>query len=223
MEKLIKLQLALFFENPVSRPDSLMNGINSDLGNLFDAMPQIHPIPMEAPQDIPRVQMSSENGRYNCNIASSRIDFILSADLGGEFDWPEITKDFIAKTTLFINSVFSGTKIVRFGLIGNFFIPDKSASSTLTRKYLKIDLNSAEEINLRFNKNSSSYGLSLNNISSINTAIRETNEGHEKGVFIELDINNIPKLELLKSDTLVQLIEKHMPLFSPEKVKGLIK
>lgn len=223
MEKIVKLQLALFFQNQVSRPDNLMWGINSSMGNLFDAMPQILPIPAEAPAEIPRVQMRSENGKYNCNIACSRVDFILNGDFRDEVVWPDLTKDFLAKVKLFISSVFDQSKVVRFGLIGNFFIPDKSATTSMTRKYLKIDLNSAEEINLRFNKKTSSHGYTLNNITSVNTALAESNGQTDKGIFIELDVNNVPTQDPIKLDAMLQLIEKQMPDFSPEKVKGLVK
>ncbi len=223
MEKIVKLQLALFFQYQVSRPDNLMGGINSAMGNLFDAMPQILPIPAEAPAEIPRVQMRSENGKYNCNIACSRVDFILNGDFRDEIVWPDLTKDFLAKVKLFISSVFEQSKVVRFGLIGNFFIPDKSATMSMTRKYLKIDLNSAEEINLRFNKKSSSHGYILNNITSVSTALAETNGQIDKGIFIELDVNNVPTQDPIKLDAMLQLIEKQMPEFSPEKVKGLVK
>ena len=37
-------------------------------------------------------------------------------------------------------------------------------------------MNSAEEINLRFNKISSSHGYNLNNITSVNTAVVEMND-----------------------------------------------
>lgn len=223
MEKIVKLQLALFFQNQISRPDNLMGGVNSSMGNLFDAMPQILPIPADAPAEIPRVQMRSENGKYNCNIACSRVDFILNGDFRDEIAWPDLTRDFLAKVKLFIGSVFDQSKIIRFGLIGNFFIPDKSATTSMTKKYLKIDLNSAEEINLRFNKKTSSHGFDLNNITSINTVLAETNGQVDKGIFIELDINNVPTQEAIKSDSMLQLIEKHMPSFSPDKVKGLVK
>lgn len=223
MEKIVKLQLALFFQYPISRPDNLMGGINASMGNLFDAMPHILPIPADAPAEIPRVQMRSENGKYNCNIACSRVDFILNGNFRDEAVWPDLTRDFLAKIKLFTGSVFEQSKVIRFGLIGNFFIPDKSASTSMTKKYFKVDLNSAEEINFRFNKRSSSHGFNLNNITSVNTALAETNGVSDKGIFIELDINNIPSSEPISADNLLQLIDKQIPFFSPDKVKGLVK
>ncbi|EJL6329450.1 hypothetical protein NMR38_003611 [Vibrio cholerae] len=221
MEQILKLQLALFFESYQMRPDNLMYSINTDMGNLFDAMPQIIPLPEDAPLDIPRVQMRSENNRFNCNIAPSRIDFILNGS--NEYNWVQLTTDFMAKLRLFVNSVNNKVGIVRFGLIGNFFIPDNAASASMTRKYLKVDLNSAEEINLRFNKRNYSHGLYLNNITSINTATAELNNVASKGVFIELDINNVPENKKLNIEDLIDLVGKQLPNFAPEKVKGLVK
>ncbi|EMV0255611.1 TPA: hypothetical protein ACYHN4_003656 [Vibrio cholerae] len=223
MEQIIKLQLALFFESYQMRPDNLIQTINSDMGNLFDAMPQIIPMPEDAPLDIPRVQLRSENNRYNCNIAPSRIDFIMNGNGNNESTWGQLTNDFLAKIRLFLRSVNTRVGIVRFGLIGNFFVPDNANSASITRKYLKIDLNSAEEINLRFNKRNSSHGLNLNNITSINTAIAEVNNVTSNGVFIELDINNVPEHRRLDIENLIELVGKQLPNFSPDKVKGLVK
>ncbi|TMX33781.1 hypothetical protein DA096_12070 [Vibrio rotiferianus] len=223
MEQVIKLQLALFFESYQMRPDNLMHSINSDMGNLFDAMPQIIPMPEDAPLDIPRVQLRSENNRYNCNIAPSRVDFIINGNGSNELSWVQLTNDFLAKLRLFVRSVNSKAGSIRFGLIGNFFVPDNANSASITRKYLKVDLNSAEEINLRFNKRNSSHGLNLNNITSINTAVAEINNVPNKGVFIELDINNIPDNRRLDIENLIELVSKQLPNFAPEKVKGLVK
>ncbi len=223
MEKILKLQWALFFQNPIARPDTLMHGINASMGNLFDGAPQILPIPPEVPADVPRVQMRSENGKYNCNIACSRLDFILDGSNQNETSWAEMIQDFLAKVKLFTAEAFKESKFIRFGLIGNFFIPDNAASSSMTRKYLKVDLNTAEEINLRFNKGSSSFGFQLNNITSISTAFIDINGNAEKGIFIELDVNNIPTLDITSQDDLLQLVEKHIPSFAPSKVKGLVK
>lgn len=223
MEQILKLQLALFFKSPELRPDTLYSKINEDMGNLFNAMPQIIPIPVEVPHEIPRVSLRSEDNRYNCNIALSRIDIIFNENNANEADWPKITQDFTSKINLFIKSVLSKNSIVRFGLIGNFFIPEKNASQSLTKKYLKIDLGTAEEINLRYNKKISSHNLDLNSIYSLNTATVEKNGSSEKGIYIERDINNIPTDDSLDLETTIKVIQQQMPTFSPEQIKGLIK
>lgn len=222
MEKIIKLQVALFFQAPESRPDIHYGPINSDMGNLFDGMPQIIPLPLEAPHEIPRVTLRSGNDRYNCNIAASRIDLIFNEVGAPELEWPEITKDFSAKSTLFIKSVFARIPIVRFGLVGCFFIPDKNAASSINRKYLKQDLGATEELNLRYNKKIESHGLELNNIFSINAASMAFPQ-EEKGIYIERDINNVPAGTPLKQEEVLSLITKFIPTYGPDQIKGLVK
>lgn len=222
-ESIVKLHLALFYQQPEFRPDTSMHQVNMDMGNLFDSMPQILSLPNDVPHDIPRVQMKSDNNRYNCNIAPSRIDFILNGNNQNEDTWPELVQDFKAKIALFIKSVTGKSKIIRFGVIGNFFIPDKNPSHTISKKHLKTDLQSAEEINLRYNKRSAMHGFNLNNITSINTALADNLGVSEKGIFIELDVNNIPNENHLVSDNLIEVINKLLPTFSPDQVKGLVK
>lgn len=219
MERILKLQFALFFQANLSRPDHLMNPLNSDMGNLFDAMPQILPIPEGAPADIPRVVLRSEDNRYNCNISSSRIDLIFNFTNEDDSDWPDITKDFLLKSKLFMKSIKSNADIIRFGLVGNFFFPDKNNSSVISRKYLRIDMTSAEEINLRFNKRVESHGYKLNNITSVNTAVVDDS----KGIFVELDVNNVPDGNKLDFEKVSPIIDKYFQTFSPEQVKGLLK
>lgn len=222
-ESIVNLQLALFYQQPEFRPDTKMNQVNMDMGNLFDAMPQIMSLPAEVPHDIPRVQMKSSNNKYNCNMAPARIDFILNGNNQSEDAWPEIVQDFKAKTALFIKSIMTHSKIIRFGVIGKFFIPDKTPSHSISKKHLRTDLQSAEEINLRYNKLSSMHGMKLNNITSINTAFSDNLGITEKGIFIDLDTNNIPTQEAISIDELIVVVTKILPSFSPEQVKGLVK
>lgn len=110
----------------------------------------------------------------------------------------------------------------RFGLIGSFFVPDKTPSATIGRKYLKQDMSAAEELNIRYNKKIESHGYSLNNIFSINTAFVAIPR-EEKGIYIERDINNVPSNSPLKHDDVLALMTKFMPSFSPDQIRGLLK
>jgi len=166
--------------------------------------------------------LRSNDDRYNCNIAASRIDLIFNEVGKSETEWPEVTKDFSAKSALFVKSVFSRASIVRFGFIGSFFIPDKNAASSITKKYLKQDFGSSEELNLRYNKRTESHGLLLNNIFSINTAsLALPNE--ENGIYIERDINNVPSDSVLKHDDVLAIVAKFISAYGPDQIRGLVK
>ncbi|NMY90067.1 hypothetical protein [Pseudomonas oryzihabitans] len=221
MEKIIKLQLALFFGVPELRPDKKYERINEEMGNLFDAMPQIMPLPPEVPFDLPRVVMTSSDQRYSCNIAGSRIDLHYNADGLGENAWPTVVQDFKIKSRLFIRAVSGSFVVNRFGLVGAFFIPDKSAEVNLSRKYIKPELGVLEEINIRYNKRSQTHGLTLNNIFSINSA--ELSATGEKGVYLERDLNNVVESDRLGSDVISAVVDKSLDMYSPEYIKGLAR
>lgn len=221
MEKIIKLQLALFFGVPELRPDRKYDKINEDMGNLFDAMPQIVPLPPEVPFELPRVVMSSSDQKYSCNIAGSRIDLYFNIQGEGEESWPSIVQDFKIKSKLFVRSVSQSFLVNRFGLVGAFFIPDRSAAMSLSRKFLKPDLGDLEEVNLRYNKRSRDHGLSLNNIYSINTA--EMGALGEQGILIERDVNNVVGPDTLDYNVVSSMVEKYLEMYSPEKVKSLVR
>lgn len=221
MEKIIRLQLALFFGVPELRPDRKSEKINEEMGNLFDAMPQIMPLPQEAPLDLPRVLMSSGDGKYSCHISCSRIDLYYNAGGQSEDAWPTVVQDFRIKCKLFIRTVCTDFVVNRFGLVGGFFIPDKSASANLIRKYIKPELGALEEINIRYNRKSQTHGLTLNNIFTINSA--EMSGTGEKGVFVERDTNNIIMSDRLDFDVVNGVVDKSLDTYAPEIIKGLAK
>lgn len=222
-ETIMKLQLALFYQQPEFRPDADMHELNKDMGNLFDAMPQIHSLPTDVPHDFPRVLMKSENNKYNCNIGLSRIDFIVNCNNLDTKSWHKIFNDFEAKAALFVNSTTSRSKIIRFGVIGNFYFPDENPSRTISKKHLKTDLQKAQEINLRYNKSTTIHGLNLNNISSINTVFLGDKNNLEKGILIEQDVNNIPTSEEVCSDKLNKAVTKILSSFSLDQIENLVK
>jgi len=71
------IQIALFSEGIVLA-DKLMiaNQINEISNKIFDGDPVILPLPMHAPPEIPRIQMTSKEGEYSLLISQSRVDII---------------------------------------------------------------------------------------------------------------------------------------------------
>ena len=192
METTVNLQLALFFQDGIYRPDKIGGKINSSMNDLFDAMAVQLPVPHDAPADIPRIQMSSNDGRYKCNLSLSRVDLIIEENCDDKIIWDQLVRDFLEKVASFAESIFDqNLDIIRFGLIGRFFIPNDSASAVITEKFFKKGFESEEEMGVRFNKRSSSSEFILNNITSINTAKIKKNGVSQTCIFVELDINNV--------------------------------
>ena len=76
--KLVSIQMAMFANNLIPRPDLLMNKINTKMNNVFDAIPNIINLPMNAPPEIPVAQVTSTNNVYALNISRSRVDLTIS-------------------------------------------------------------------------------------------------------------------------------------------------
>ena len=76
--KLITTQVALFSKDLISRPDKMKDEIEQKMGgSIFDAMPLILNLPVDAPSDLPVVQAKSVSGRYALNISRMRIDYFV--------------------------------------------------------------------------------------------------------------------------------------------------
>lgn len=63
--RLLSLQVALFVDGVIDRPDLLMPQINAEFNNMFNDMPNVIKLPPEAPAEIPIVQMFSIDQKYH--------------------------------------------------------------------------------------------------------------------------------------------------------------
>ncbi|MEH7249172.1 hypothetical protein V7114_20645 [Neobacillus niacini] len=204
-EKILQLQLALFFETVENRPDKLMGKIDDALEGIFNNMPTILPIPADAPPEIPRVIMQSSNGLYQCNIANSRIDFTANFTNSGNSASIQL-ESFIEKVRTFAALIFGLKKIVRFGFVGQYFFKNNDPTKRIQSKYLKNDLGDLEELTIRFNKRFENKGTLLNDIIEINKGgFVENGNIQQKGVIIQRDMNNIPG-EPLKIEDVISII-----------------
>lgn len=221
IEKLIHLQLALFFETPESRPDKLANKIEDTVKDVFDQMPNIIPLPSDAPPEIPRVMMQSSDEIFICNIGNNRVDFIGNfANVDGEIN--DIFDGFLIKANQFLDAVFESKRVIRFGLVGQYFLQEDDLTEKLKNKYFKAEIGHFDELNIKFNKRFDFEDLKFNDIIDINHGILNGSNGIEiKGGFIQKDMNNIPSSSI-DLNKLKKAIELNKDNFSKEKIRELI-
>ena len=85
-------------------------------------------------------------------------------------------------------------------------------------------MDGAEELSLRFNRVSESFGYRVNDIHEINSADAVTNGKIEKGILIQRDINNNPNQgKHFDYETLLNISQKYAPRISENEVEALIK
>lgn len=221
--KILNLQFAFFLRDIVERPDIEFGDLNSRLINIFDAMPQMIPTPRELPPEVPVIILKSSNGSYGCNISRSRIDFTLSRTNDDKSN-TDLLKDFNAKVSGLIKYILEKQEIVRFGMVVRYFHKDNMAIRTLRNKYFTNAIDGSEELSLRFNKQSESFGYKINDIVEVSAADAVTNGVSEKGILLVRDINNIPKSgSYFDHSTLLKLSEKYAPRLSESEIERLVK
>lgn len=221
--RIISLQFAYFLRDIVSRPDLEFSTLNSEMLNIFDAMPQMIPVPRELPPEVPVMVLSSERKEYTCNISRSRIDFILQR-INDEKSNLDLLKDFNSKVAGMTRAITSKQEVNRFGMVARYFHQDNTAARTLRNKFFSNAVDGAEELSLRFNKVSESFGYRINDIHEINAADAVTDGKVEKGIFIQRDINNQPiQGKHLDYETLLKISQKYAPRISENEIEALIK
>ncbi|TCL47973.1 hypothetical protein EDC47_109237 [Raoultella planticola] len=214
-------QLAIFFTNTITRPDQFLSKLNESSGNIFDSMPQIIPLPPEIPPEIPRVSSTSASGIYSINISLSRMDITMNM-VDSPLKEGDAISDFILKAKLIIKNIPSDVQLNRIGIIGSYFELDKNPAITLSRKLAKKDLGNISEFNLRYNKPSSDFGYTFNNIYSINNAQIDTRSISSNGVFIQKDINNMPSETPMSKDLLIEILTKKIKELATSSIEGIL-
>lgn len=222
--KLISMQIALFAQDLISRPDLLMNEINDKLGNIFDAMPTILNLPADVPAEIPLAQIRSKNNVYALNISRTRIDLIISPIFSEEKTPQEMYKQFKPTVDKYYKTAMKSVPLNRIGIIYTLFEPSESNVQAIFEKYLKEEYRiDSTEVTVRTNNQTLNQGVVYNNIRNVQTAVVHVGKVDHKGVVIQLDTNNVPSAEVVLSTEMVANVISHAAAkLKPNAVKELI-
>ena len=222
----VNLQVAVFFNNIVSRPDQLGNRMNAQMGNLFGAIPNTINLPPDVPDEIPLMQMSSTTSGNRLNVSRGRIDLFTSAD---PLEQVNLNR-FIEMQEALVFSYFQALqneKVVcnRLGLILTAFEESASAIEEIGKKYLTEISPQSSELFLRMNIPYSLGNMGMNNIIEI-TSGSLTNDvlGLDKtGIIYKRDINNIPVSDVtLTTKRLKEIWKSAQKFFSNKKMAEVV-
>ena len=140
-------------------------------------------IPMqEIPQEIPVVQARNDSSGVYINIGRRRVDYIFKVKDQSQFI------DFEVVAGQLINR-YKDSGFIRFGLIVQYLIPQKSPSQWLKDTFFKPSPQNWDEISFQFNRKSNLHGLSVNHIYHFQEVVAETNGIRSKSVLLQIDIN----------------------------------
>ncbi|MBO5169695.1 MAG: hypothetical protein J6B70_02995 [Oscillospiraceae bacterium] len=222
--KLISMQIALFAQDLISRPDLLMNEINDKLGNIFDTMPTILNLPADVPAEIPLAQIRSKDGVYALNISRGRIDLIITPSFQEDKTPQDMFKQYKPIVDKYYKTSMKSVPIKRIGIIFTLFEPSNTNVQVIYEKYLKEKYRSdSMEVTVHTNNQILNLGVVYNNIRNVQAAVIHVGKEDHTGVVIQLDTNNVPSKEVtLTSEMVANIISHAAAKLKPSAVKELI-
>lgn len=218
--RLLSLQVALFVDGVIDRPDRLMPQINNEFNNLFNDMPNIIKLPMEAPAEIPIVQMSSLDQKYRLNISRNRLDFFYTAPVLVVDSTPLYLKVLSPLIAQFYQYIIGDQKlpISRVGFITTMFFPEENNIARIAKRYFSDkSFEKNCELSFRTNVQNKIKAHTINNILNIEANTLYQRNGDQEtstdGIIITTDINNVPNekpLSISMVKSIVTYAEKRL-------------
>jgi hypothetical protein len=90
------IQGVLFIENFAFRNKlGIASRINEAAGNLFDGDPTMLDLPLEAPPEIPRIQLKDSKSHYSLNFCLNRIDLFYNEAGKPEKKFGNLKEDYL--------------------------------------------------------------------------------------------------------------------------------
>ncbi len=222
--KLLSVQMAIFSEESISRPDLLFNEVNEKLGGLINDMPTILNLPPDIPAEIPVVQAKSTDGRINLNVSRSRIDLIANFIYESEQSPLEALNSQKETIQKFYKSVLNSITANRTGFILTLFEPSTNNVKSVFEKYFSEKYTSKfVEASTRVNKQNMRKSVVYNNIRSVEAATITVGAENIPGVLFQLDINNaLEPGKRINEDIVSYVVSQGVSNLSPEAVKEMI-
>lgn len=222
--KVLSIQMALFTRDLISRPDLVMTKVNEKMGKVFDSMPNIMNLPMDAPPEIPLVQTASTDRIYGLNVARSRVDLNIAPIYEREDSPADLFKEYKTSIDKYYKAVLEATELIRVGVVITLFYETQNNIEAVYNIGLKeLFTNDCVEASYRINKQSLYKGWIYNNIKSVQAGEVQVENTTHKGVIIQLDTNNVPeKNKTISSELILNLLSQVAGKIKPKQLKELI-
>lgn len=213
---------SIFFNPPISVDKKmkilLLEKITEKCGELLDGEPTLLPIPLDAPPDIPRVQLNSKDNSFAWGISLLRSDLKFS-----ELEEPskknsyisgELFKYFYELLTLYTQEL--GWSIGRLGFVVNYFSElNDRAPDFITSRFLS-NLPVFNSLELGFLKKDNIDDINLNRWLRVKCV-----EKNDHLLHLLFDINTVLEEKLnLNVEKMMGLFDKFIPYIEKE-ITGL--
>lgn len=209
--KLIQLQLAWFFTSPqYPEYETISSTIRSRVDVGFMSPPMILPIPPSAPAEIPRLQMTTEDGAYRFSMAPIRADIFstATAEQLSESDI-KLFRSFAVKASDAL--LASMIKVSRLGVVARMIQETSEASKIIQNAFLKDASRNIKELSLKIVERHTVDGILYNNSWQYDEGIKMPED--VRILIVTRDINTAPEAPI---DMTAAVIEKILDFIIPQ-------
>lgn len=192
----------------------------SEEGVNFISPSMILPIPIDAPAEIPRLQMSSYDQSVKINMSPLRVDLVFTETENAKVDEHKFLSLFIRLAELLLKN---SLQYVRLGAVSRYILEDKNSAKRIMHQIFKFEDPDIFEANVRFVRKSLQEHFTLNDSYAFETGFKNTPSQTQEVVLITRDINTPADqfyiFDINKTKQFEHLISTEMTI---DKVKNYI-
>ncbi len=203
----------------------------SGLQNLtLDDNPAILPIPADAPMELPRIILRSNDGLFSLSISPMRID-LTYASKTNEDGFPIEDSTIEGKFSIILGEIAEvlinklSASIPRIALVVNVVVSlTESSKDFLFKKFIKDDvLESPYEMQLNFLMKKEIDKYKVNQWLRINTLRNQKNLDDDSALLFILDTNSVQEVNYNYDKTLVKNFVKQLFALSEKEINRYVK
>ena len=185
--QIIRLQLALIFQDIIRNPNLFMEELTSELDLFKDSNPNFIMHPSTIPPVVPIGTLMGTNKMTSLSATGERIDFIC-------YNVPNIDKNvkdvYDKNVPIIIDKVLSKKSIGRIGFISTIFREDKNPNNYIEKNYTNHSIiKDTTEIFVRYNNPYKYKNILINKLTNIESPFKPFPDNDTIGWSITKDIN----------------------------------
>ena len=162
---------------------------------IFDGEPMLLPIPDDAPAEIPRIILTSKDGKFKCNVSKQYVELVYIEDTPAKAlqELREQLLKALGDITRVMKNKFSGS-IYRLGLVTRLVVFHDTPIELIKEKYIKPGaIDSPRSLELHILNRMDWDTLMVNRWYRILACPRRKTDEGDKEISIVCDINTIPE------------------------------
>lgn len=214
---LLSAQISVFMTDGIMNPNRYSEKVNQSFSKIFSIENMALNIP-NAPDDMPLVQFSSDDNKYQYHFARKRLNFYLNFS---ENDNEQTFTEYLLNIYNFIqNELLPITRIARIGIAVNYYydIVDNPPRYWIEKLKLPFSCNKSVDVLYTINNKIEKEKLTFNNILSFSNAILNSSKSVPS---LSVDVNNEEVEELSKQQ--LEYIFNKLNLYKLEKIEESLK